>query len=321
MNFFSAKIDNQKIILTIPDCVLGDVRRMFKKLKKTAVNGEYEIAGSAENFAMLDQISAQISAEENRNGLAGDTTVSTKKTTRKGTPSLPQMAKSNLPRISPVLTTISEATAMAPALGEVIAFVDEAMKRDGHQVSAVCIPQGAIPASLIADGGPILLMRFEETFVPMLETYSCLQPVPGCFQTLDLLSTGTVSAWEVDTVDDWPVVFGVEVRVFEQFYTKELVNGQPLERARVIMCAGDQVAFGGHFRDRANFARTLNSVIDFVLGQQYTVQQLIEAKKQADKYGRAPWLGNFFDGPAKGFALIPVLRTEEVLGQRRDTVH
>lgn len=195
------------------------------------------------------------------------------------------------------------------------------MKQDDHEVGAICIPPGAIPSSLIADGGPVILLRFHKSFVGLLEEYSCMLPEPSHFRTLDLKETPAANTWQVDRQDKCSVVFGVDIGLFEQLYTEEYVNGQRLERARVIMCAGDLIAFGGHYRDEAIAAKALGFLIDFGQQPNYSEFEIQSAKAALAEHGRTPWLGNFFKGKTKACALIPVCRAEEVLFAPRSTFH
>jgi hypothetical protein len=320
MNFFNTHLDSRKIKLAIPQGDMKDAKRIFKHLKRTTEPDVYEVPESAENLAKCIELGALLVAKRNRKQANSSSKREYFENLEKQAAQIEEASRESLPEIQPTVMTVKEAVAICPALAEAISCVKDMMKENDFEVGGVCIPTGTLPPSLIAGGGPVLLLDMYDSTTADFVNHVCAVPEPMHFVTMDLMERGAANSWQVNRGEKMPIVYGVDLGFFEQLYTEELVNGRELERARVVILAGDHIAFGGHFRNTAIGHRAISFLFD-IGAPTYTKEERQSAAEILSEHGRTPWLGNFFPGKSKAFALVPVARAELAFEQPDRPLH
>ena len=316
MNLFSTNISNNKIELTIPKHIMKDAKRVFKHLKRTSVADVYEVPESAENVAKCIQLEALLFAKKNRKPADASSMRAYLEHLANQSANKVEIRRESLPEVQPKIMTVKEAVEICPALADAISCVVEMKEENDFEVGAVCIPAGTIPSSLIADGGPVLLFDMNKSGTALFADHVCAVPEPVRFLTLDLKERPSANGWTIYRgPQKMPGFYGVDLGLFEYFYTPEQVGGRELERARIAIRAGDHIAFGGHFRDDAIAKTAISYLIDFSEAPVFSKVERQSAAEALAKHGRTPWLGNFFPGKTTAAALVPVARPEVVIGR------
>lgn len=229
------------------------------------------------------------------------------------TTSQPKMA---VPFIKPHLMTVEQAAEIYPEITEMISFADKLMEEEDFEVAGLGISSGTLPPELMDAGGPVLLCRLHPALTNLLSELISRYPIPGHIRTIDGLDTSAINAWVANRGHGKPpIMFGFDLQFLEHLYTTEKVEGKSFERARLVFCAGDMIAFGGHYRDESDMAHALSYLLHTPTFPEFTNDLVDEIREVIAKHGRTPWLGNFYPSTTRAVAIVPVFRPEHILNQ------
>jgi hypothetical protein len=197
-----------------------------------------------------------------------------------------------------------------PQMAEELADLQAAMGENGFEVAGCLLENGVLPDDLMMPGGRVMMAILPAKYEKYLDALVTQKFDSMTMTTLDLEQRFAIEYSNVRLDDGTLTTFGWNVMDTIGVSTDTGERGPRFWRTRLVLCAGDTVAFGGFWQT--------DDDIDCAGATGICAQSHLDASDEELEDARAvtaaagspePWLGTVFnEGNGNSFALIPVFR-------------
>lgn len=214
------------------------------------------------------------------------------------------------PAITPVIYSKTALKERVPQIAEEISDLETAMVQNGFEVGGCVLEEGILPTDLMMPGGRVMMAILPAKYEKYLDALVTQKFEPMITTTLDLEQQFAIEYSSVRLDDGTLTTFAWNVMDTIGVSTETGERGPRFWCTRLVLCAGDSVAFGGFWQnvDDMDCAGATGICAQSHYG--FSDKELEAARAATAAAGSPmPWLGTVFDeGDGNSFALIPVFR-------------
>lgn len=214
------------------------------------------------------------------------------------------------PAVTPVICSKAALMERVPQIAEEISDLETAMGESGFEVAGCILDAGMLPEDLMMPGGRVMLAVLPGKYEKYLDVLVTQKFDSTTMTTLDLEQRFAIEYSGVRLADGTLTTFGWNVMDTIGVSTDTGQRGPRFWRTRLVLCAGDTVAFGGFWQTADDIDCAGATGICAQSRHDVSDEELEAARAATAAAGSPmPWLGTVFDeGNGNNFALIPVFR-------------
>jgi hypothetical protein len=214
------------------------------------------------------------------------------------------------PAVTPVICSKTSLMERVPQMAAELSDLEAAMGENGFEVAGCLLDDGILSEDLMMPGGRVMMAILPAKYERYLEVLITQKFDSTTMTTLDLEHRFAIEYSSVRLDDGTLTAFGWNVMDTVGVSTDTGERGPRFWRTRLVLCAGDTVAFGGFWQTDDDMDCAGATGICAQSRLDASDEELDDAREATAAAGSPmPWLGTVFDeGDGRCFALIPVLR-------------
>lgn len=214
------------------------------------------------------------------------------------------------PAVTPVICSRTSLMERVPQMAAELSDLEAAMGESGFEVAGCLLDDGILPDDLMMPGGRALLAILPAKYEKYLDALVTQKFDSMTMTTLDLEQRFAIEYSDIRLDDGTLATFAWNVMDTIGVSTDTGERGPRFWRTRLVLCAGDTVAFGGFWQTDDDMDCAGATGICAQSHLDISDEELEAARAATASAGSPmPWLGTVFDeGNGRSFALIPVFR-------------
>jgi hypothetical protein len=195
-------------------------------------------------------------------------------------------------------------------MAEEFSDLETAMGENGFEVAGCLLDDGILPDDLMMPGGRVMMAILPAKYERYLEVLITQKFDSTTMTTLNLEQRFAIEYSDVRLDDGTLTTFSWNIMDTSGVRTDTGERGPRFWRTRLVLCAGDTVAFGGFWQTDDDMDCAGATGICAQSHHDVSDEELEDARAATAAAGSPmPWLGTVFDeGNGRSFALIPVFR-------------